>query len=509
MALAGCAFVAGLCLIVALAAARTILRKQQKTYGLNSMDLKGAVFVDGSKYATLAAALSACGSAPVCDVDARGAARETGQTSTISIGSNTRVVNLIWGGTYSGTANPLIHLYPPSSIDLLPGAVIQQTNARANAIICGSRSIVLEDLDGGIMGGGTILGPGASTASVGIIEGGTSDPGNSASNGCNYVEFNSITVSGFGTGEKYGNNAYLISHKAFKSTNGRDIYAPYGLKDSGEQITYYGGVLSVPPGGTFSKACIYDVWLALRLYGTSLDDCGVTLDYLGSLHGFGAHYENPGIATSLPYVTFGANARRADWDQSGGDIDEDSVSPRRSFFEDDSTVANHQVWVRMDRVGLYPAESLPELFYNAGGRCCDDLSVKDLVIPRGISLKSLASGPMSRVAWDNPPDLTNASLSGFGSGPSVTSCNDSDGVNCRVNVGTGGTATSGAIRMPYANDAWFCSVTDTTHPGGNFTYQSGFSAGPPSIVTLTNYNTSGTATAWKANDILAVTCKPF
>lgn len=92
--------------------------------------------------------------------------------------------------------------------------------------------------------------------------------------------------------------------------------------------------------------------------------------------------------------------------------------------------------------------------------------------------------------------------SGFGSSPSIASSNGT--ATFRVNVGTGGTASSGVVTMPTAGFGWNCFAADITNPGINDTKMS---ASNTTTVTLTNYNsTTGAAVAWTASDIIAVAC---
>jgi len=88
--------------------------------------------------------------------------------------------------------------------------------------------------------------------------------------------------------------------------------------------------------------------------------------------------------------------------------------------------------------------------------------------------------------------------SGFGTSPSIQSSNGTS--SFRVNVGTGGVATSGVIGMPAATTGWNCQVTDS---------------GPGAIVatretaSTTTTVTVGAASAWAASDILIFNCSGF
>jgi len=93
--------------------------------------------------------------------------------------------------------------------------------------------------------------------------------------------------------------------------------------------------------------------------------------------------------------------------------------------------------------------------------------------------------------------------SGFGTSPSVNSGANSN--SFRINVGTGGTANTGVITMGRAADAgWSCTCTN----GSNVSI---CRTEPTSTTTVTvkNYNSSLTLTAWTASDVLQVQCKPY
>jgi hypothetical protein len=96
--------------------------------------------------------------------------------------------------------------------------------------------------------------------------------------------------------------------------------------------------------------------------------------------------------------------------------------------------------------------------------------------------------------------------SGFGSSPSVTGSNGTAAF--RINVGTGGTASSGVIGLPAAANGWNCYPTDITTTSTNV-FMTKQTASTTTTATLGNFNTSAVATAWAASDILAVSCFAF
>lgn len=100
-------------------------------------------------------------------------------------------------------------------------------------------------------------------------------------------------------------------------------------------------------------------------------------------------------------------------------------------------------------------------------------------------------------------------VSGFGTSPSVP--NQHGSAAFEINVGTGGTASTGTINFPSGSPAarvaatgWACHVQDVTNPDSFVTVQTG---GTVSTVTLKNYSrTTGSAIAWTASDVLRCSC---
>lgn len=86
--------------------------------------------------------------------------------------------------------------------------------------------------------------------------------------------------------------------------------------------------------------------------------------------------------------------------------------------------------------------------------------------------------------------------SGFGTSPSVVA--GAGTWSFRVNVGTGGVATSGVVGLSTATTGWNCQVTDTS----------------TNVVTRQTANTTATVTvtaasAWAASDILIFNCAAY
>lgn len=97
---------------------------------------------------------------------------------------------------------------------------------------------------------------------------------------------------------------------------------------------------------------------------------------------------------------------------------------------------------------------------------------------------------------------------GFGTSPSVPSPANPTSAAFTVNVGTGGTASTGQINFATAAPTgWACDVTDSTNPGIYKTVSTPLNA---NRVNLTNYaQATGAAVAWAASDILVVKCNGY
>lgn len=92
--------------------------------------------------------------------------------------------------------------------------------------------------------------------------------------------------------------------------------------------------------------------------------------------------------------------------------------------------------------------------------------------------------------------------SGFGTSPSIVNSNGT--ASFSVNVGTGGTATSGVITLPAATTNWNCAVVNPLSGAGTLTQQSAHTA---TSVTLTNYTIStDVAVAWTASYVIELNC---
>jgi hypothetical protein len=96
------------------------------------------------------------------------------------------------------------------------------------------------------------------------------------------------------------------------------------------------------------------------------------------------------------------------------------------------------------------------------------------------------------------PTITSA-----GTSPSVADNNGS--CSFTVNVGTGGSASAVVLGLPTAAHGWTCNASDVTTQSTSVFLQKQ-TASSTTAATITNYNTSGSATAFVASDLLRVSC---
>jgi len=95
--------------------------------------------------------------------------------------------------------------------------------------------------------------------------------------------------------------------------------------------------------------------------------------------------------------------------------------------------------------------------------------------------------------------------SGFGTSPSVPNGTNSESFT--INVGTGGTATSGVIALNVtATSGWNCYVTDQTAASGHTGLRTYQTTSTTTTATIESQNSAGAATAWAASSILLVSC---
>jgi hypothetical protein len=161
------------------------------------------------------------------------------------------------------------------------------------------------------------------------------------------------------------------------------------------------------------------------------------------------------------------------------------------------------VWANgADRIQLYTTSNNANLNAFNGGAVqlqvssTTGLSVNSATNVSLNGLTGLASGHV--ISSSTAPTIS----SGFGTSPSIATNNGT--YSFTVNVGTGGSASSGAIGLPTATNGWNCYATDITTTSSTV-FVTKQTASSTTSCTVGNFNTSGAAAAWAASDVLAVT----
>lgn len=165
-----------------------------------------------------------------------------------------------------------------------------------------------------------------------------------------------------------------------------------------------------------------------------------------------------------------------------------------------------------DAGGAIPGSNGGSIFNTSGTTYFDSYS--GAIQMRGNAYASIANFATTGVTLSVPLKLTNTVISttaptigsGFGTSPTIVASNGTAAF--QVNVGTGGTASSGVITMPAAVNGWSCSAADVTTQSSSV-FLTKQTASTTTSVTITNYNTAGAATAWVASDKINMMCMAF
>jgi hypothetical protein len=142
-----------------------------------------------------------------------------------------------------------------------------------------------------------------------------------------------------------------------------------------------------------------------------------------------------------------------------------------------------------------------------GNTTCGAGGIKTVLIGFGIDCTAANTSQWLNIDSAIIASVSKPTLSsGFGTSASVPEGTSSAAF--QVNVGTGGTASSGVIQFASAApNGWICHAVDVTNPSTSNTVASGTST---QQITLTNFSrTAGTVTAWAASDIINVNCNGF
>ncbi len=182
----------------------------------------------------------------------------------------------------------------------------------------------------------TLIGPGFAKKNSAV--------GLSLSSGIKH-SYKDLMISGFNVGIQFGSDLYLqYFYNLQMLDNVKAIYSPPGLTFTGENIAFFGGVITNKstslPGGNGSSVPFYPncvdfeggQGIVVSFYNMSFDHCGVTLNIPGGQQFLfsGSHFENPNGQTSSDFITVGSNCVSCQVILSGSDILEDPPTSSRT-----------------------------------------------------------------------------------------------------------------------------------------------------------------------------------
>jgi hypothetical protein len=157
--------------------------------------------------------------------------------------------------------------------------------------------------------------------------------------------YKDLFISGFSAGLQIGSNVYLENFYNLQMLdNVKAIYTAPGLTRTGENMAFFGGVLtnkstSLPGGGgktvPFYPNCVDfegGQGIVVSFYNISFDHCGVTVNIPGGQQFLfsGSHFENPNGPTTADFLTIGSNCVSCQVILSASDMLEDPPGSNRT-----------------------------------------------------------------------------------------------------------------------------------------------------------------------------------
>lgn len=225
------------------------------------------------------------------------------------------------------------------------------------------------------MNGCTLVGPGTTGSTVGLLVGGLS-----GSTAAIQSTFALNDISNFGVGLKFGQNSFLDTFiNNHIHGNGMNLYVPSGMPAFGENILFLGGSFANDTSA-YSATCVdVESGGSLHFVGVSFDQCGSTFNFAGgSIDLFGDHWEDPDGGTSLAYITIGTACNICTFNIKGGDMVENNAVGRTTFISEASTVTNNAVNVSIEGTTFTSQESIPVANTTGGAAgCCQRIAVRD------------------------------------------------------------------------------------------------------------------------------------
>lgn len=134
------------------------------------------------------------------------------------------------------------------------------------------------------------------------------------------------------------------------------------------------------------------------------------------------------------------------------------------------------------------------------------VTVLAIVVMGYLAYPSAQTAFYNAIAWASTGKLLMSDVAptisgGFGSGATMQTLNGPSAF--RINVGTGATAWSGTIGLPTASNGWNCQFTVLN--GGEYVKQT-ISGSTTTQLTVWNWGTGLTTTAWQPSDIVVGSC---
>jgi len=420
-----------------------------------------------------------------------------GNSSTVSVGGTATAgdtISLTFTGTYSGSPQTTTPITVTSN---------ETSTQIASALLA---SIVANSTLNSVMGTGSQ----SSGSQISLFWQGTATTGQSI------VTTSTITGSATETvavsGGATGANNIALGQGA--------IPGVYGLSTGGNNLGAGQNTLASLSTGSFNvaidNAALTSLTTASGAVGIGLNAGATTTTNPGTYVGSGAgQYPTGGgnVASGLDALQGASAGSTAQNNAAYGNLALQAVTTAQQNFAGGGsagilcTTCQHQTLVGFDAGDkVTTADKSTLIGFSAGGTTYQSGFGVILLCSGNFTCDTPAANTHDYISIDGAiVENTQAPTiaSGFGTGATVPV--GASTFLFEVNVGTGGTASSGVITMPTpaAPNAWGCHVVDVTNSATSNTVVTPSGAG--TTVTLTNYSrTTGALTAWAASDVLLV-----
>lgn len=390
---------------------------------------------------------------------------------------------------------------------------IAATSIKWNSGFTGAAITFADGTNGtGGMSDCTLIGPGNTTSSQGLVVG-------ARTNASIQHVFDRNDISGFGTCLQFDSNTYinLFNYNTLHDCGidgAKIVYVPSGLAEFGENITFNGGQISYArgaPSSPFPTNCVLiNGGGDFKFRDVSMDQCGLMIDTANAIVDLvDPHMENINGPTTNAFVTIGPNCRGCVLNLYGGFLYEDFKSARTEMVNEASNVPDNAVVINVTGTQFQPAQHIPQIFNATGSaRCCQRIYINGLSNYGGYSA-SLTGGEwlFENLSYNGtyqsagaPCSAVNVALAGWGAGATKTNF---AGFNqtCRFTINTGSSSFSPSPTVTYTLTGAFtkvpvCTMTVDSIKGGG---------GP---ILLSQTATSATAPAFTAQTSTGATFTP-